>query len=124
MKMIVKTSVNVAIVVFVSLSLMGITTPGIAQSKGAIKASTKVNKNETNSMHQYFKIGQWVEVEMKDGSIMQAKVMYKREKRDMYWLQQRGGDRKGICHARYIRAIEELPQPEIILANKRLVVSN
>lgn len=50
-----------------------------------------------------FKVDQEVEVVMKDGSVMEARVVFKKDKKNQYWLQQVGGDRQGLCHARYMR---------------------
>ncbi len=70
----------------------------IAQS--AAKKYKKAPKKE------YYRVGQWVEVEMKDGTFLTARVLYKKRRRNQYWLYQVGGTRQGTCHAKYLRPVE------------------
>ncbi len=70
-------------------------------------AQTGNNKRAAAANQTVYRVGQWVEVEMKDGTTMRAKVLYKKKRKNQYWLHQIGGLRQGICHARYLRPIEE-----------------
>lgn len=48
------------------------------------------------------KQGTVVIVSMKDGSTTEAKVM-KARSRKIYWLNQKGGNRHGMCHIRFMK---------------------
>ncbi len=59
----------------------------------------------------YIKEGTNVLVELKDGTRVEAKVMYPITK-NKYWLNEAGGGRFGRCHIKYMNIIEKEAQPQ------------
>ncbi len=81
------------------------------------------DKHCCNPKKKYYRVGQWVDVEMKDNTTIRARVMGKAGK-NQYWLQQVGGDRKGVAHARHLTPVAtELISPSPIKADLRRMVA-
>ncbi len=105
---------------FASVCVLINTTAAAQTAGGCEKSGT--DKQCCGQKKKYYKVGQWVDVDMKDNTIMRARVLGKMGK-NKYWLQQIGGDRKGVCHARYLTPAAPDAVPFQELADARQIVA-